>query len=300
MGELLVEIMRDKPDVPLSQPGYFRGPYPSGAPAIFIDTVSRLGVPAGIYGAVGPDEFGSNLVDRLNADGVDCRYVLTSDRQTACAFVSYFSDGSRKFIFHFDGMAAVEGRFHPPELADAPSFFHIMGCSLMANESFTEEILKAMAWFHEAGAKVSFDPNIRVELLKEKSLSELVGPVMERTSVLLPGTDELTMLTSKKDPRSAVATLFDRHAQLELVVLKRGAKGATVFSRDTETSVPAAPVEEVDPTGAGDCFDAGFLSALVKGLSPEQAATVAAKAGAANAGAFGPMEGVIDPGLLEV
>ncbi len=42
MGEILVEIMRDKVDSPLNQKGIFLGPFPSGAPAIFISTVAQL------------------------------------------------------------------------------------------------------------------------------------------------------------------------------------------------------------------------------------------------------------------
>ena len=57
--------------------------------------------------------------------------------------------------------------------------------------------------------------------------------------------------------------------------------------------VPPYAVEEVDPTGAGDCFDAGFLCGLLEGLSLKGCAEVGAAAGALNAGAFGPMEGKI-------
>ena len=53
MGEMIVEIMRAEEDMPLDRPGIFKGPYPSGAPAIFIDTVARLGHSAGIIGGVG-------------------------------------------------------------------------------------------------------------------------------------------------------------------------------------------------------------------------------------------------------
>ena len=51
MGEMIVEIMREKENEPLDKAGVFRGPYPSGAPAIFIDTVARLGHKGGIIGA---------------------------------------------------------------------------------------------------------------------------------------------------------------------------------------------------------------------------------------------------------
>ena len=64
MGEILVEIMRPDVGMPLHQTGEFLGPFPSGAPAIFIDTVARLGHTAGIIGGVGQDEFGDHCLTR--------------------------------------------------------------------------------------------------------------------------------------------------------------------------------------------------------------------------------------------
>ena len=99
MGEMLVEIMRPCEGVELYEQGSFLGPFPSGAPAIFIDTVAKLGHQGGIIGGVGADDFGKCLLDRLKSDGVDCRFVLESKKNsTGVAFVTYFEDGSRKFI----------------------------------------------------------------------------------------------------------------------------------------------------------------------------------------------------------
>ena len=63
LGELLVEIMRTEVDVPHGRIGsYYKGPFPSGAPANFIDSVARMSVPfnisSGFIGVVGNDEFG--------------------------------------------------------------------------------------------------------------------------------------------------------------------------------------------------------------------------------------------------
>ncbi|MBE3138566.1 MAG: sugar kinase, partial [Actinobacteria bacterium] len=58
MGEMLVEIMRPEPNMPFNENGEFLGPFPSGAPAIFADTVAKLGHSAGIIGGVGVDGFG--------------------------------------------------------------------------------------------------------------------------------------------------------------------------------------------------------------------------------------------------
>ena len=104
MGELLVEIMRAREDVQLYETGEtFRGPFPSGAPGIFASTAARLGHGTGIISGVGNDDFGKNILDRLNAVGVDTRRVLVSDAAaTGAAFVTYFSDGERKLTMTYD------------------------------------------------------------------------------------------------------------------------------------------------------------------------------------------------------
>ena len=142
MGEMIVEIMRDHEDSPLHEAGIFKGPYPSGAPAICIDAAARLGCRTAIIGGVGQDDFGKCLLDRLQKDGVDTSRVIESqERSTGCAFVTYFSDGSRKFIFHMGNTPAVEAKAPAYGSIEKTKFMHIMGCSRMANKAFAEEIL---------------------------------------------------------------------------------------------------------------------------------------------------------------
>ena len=58
-------------------------------------------------------------------------------------------------------------------------------------------------------------------------------------------------------------------------------------------------VNQIDPTGAGDCFDGAFLAGLIHGEPPETAARMGAAAGALDAMAFGPMEGKIDSETIQ-
>lgn len=295
MGELLVEIMRPEVDMALHEPGEFRGPYPSGAPAIFADTVARLGHEAGIIGGVGDDDFGRCLLDRLTADGVCCDHVArVSGKPTAVAFVTYFSDGSRKFIFHIDGTPAVMAEAGAVDSLETPDYFHVMGCSLMASDRLRAEIVDAVTRLHERGARITFDPNIRPELLRGRPVEDVVGPVLDRCAVLFPGVEELALLSGTDSVEKGIEGLFARPS-LELVVLKLGADGCAVYSMGGSVQVPAIPVREVDPTGAGDSFDAGFLCGLIQGDPPEASARIAAAAGALNASDFGPMGGDISP-----
>lgn len=295
MGELLVELMRPEAGMTLYETGTFLGPYPSGAPGIFIDTVARLGHSAGIISGVGEDDFGRCIVDRLRADGVDTRFVeAIPHRSTGVAFVTYFDDGSRRFIFHWDGTPAVMARLPDPQLIEGPRYFHLMGCSLMANDAFREEMFRAVELFAAKGARISFDPNVRFELLRERNVEEILGPILRHCSILFPGERELELLSGEEETERAAAALLERYP-LEILVLKRGRRGCTVYTAGDRIEVPAFRIDEVDPTGAGDCFDAGFLCGLLEGRGLEDSARVAAAVGALNARALGPMEGRIGP-----
>lgn len=64
------------------------------------------------------------------------------------------------------------------------------------------------------------------------------------------------------------------------LLITDGPRGCKILSPDGEVQVPAEPAEERDPTGAGDCFLAGFAAGLARGLSPEGAARLGAFCGA--------------------
>jgi sugar/nucleoside kinase (ribokinase family) len=296
MGEILMEIMRVEKDKPLDQADFFKGPFPSGAPAIFISTAAQLGNSTKIWGGVGKDKFGEALIRRLKNDGVDVSDVKTGEGSTAVAFVAYAGNGDREFIFHLNGTPASEVVFR--KTGDIPDFFHVMGCSLTINDRFREEIEHACRYFHDKGAQISFDPNIRPTLLGKRNIMDIAGNVMNRCSVFLPGRDELLLFCEgRTDLHEAAAFLFNKFPKLEIIHIKLGRHGSQIITRKETLTIPIYPIEKqypiVDPTGAGDSFDAAFVSAIAAGQDPEHAGNLAAKAGAINSIALGPMAGDI-------
>jgi sugar/nucleoside kinase (ribokinase family) len=79
--------------------------------------------------------------------------------------------------------------------------------------------------------------------------------------------------------------------QGKLVVLKQGPAGCRIFTKDGDIQVPGFVVEEIDPTGAGDSFCAGFTVALLEGMGLEAAGRFANAVGALAVTKKGPMEG---------
>ena len=292
LGELLVEVMRKGVDQPLSRPGEFVGPFPSGAPAIFIDAVARLGVSAGFIGVVADDDFGECVVGRLRYDGVDTASIrIAPGYTTGIAFVAYRSDGSRKFVFHLPQSAAA--LLNPsdvdPDYVAGARFVHVTGSALSISKSARQACYRAVRECKAAGGRVSLDPNIRPELLGIDQVREICQPVLEVCDLLLPSGPEATMLTGDEDEESACRSFVA--GGIPIVALKRGEKGSIVYVADRAIDVPSLEVEEVDPTGAGDCYDAGFVVGLLEGWDLRRVARFANVAGALSVTRKGPMEG---------
>lgn len=299
-GEALVEIMRTERDRPLDQPGTFAGPYPSGAPAIFADAAARLGAATGFVGAVGADAFGECIVSRLAADGVDCRGVRrVAERVTGMAFVAYRSDGSRSFLFHLPQSAAVEvsPAQLPADYLDGVRYLHVMGSSLSGGAPLRELCYALAERVHAAGGTVSLDPNLRPELLPVDQIRTVCAPILRYAKIVLPSGEELATLTGAADAEAGAAQLLAQG--VELVALKRGAAGASLYTAAGRTDVAAYTVTEVDPTGAGDCYGAALLVGLSQGWPLEKAGRFANAVGALATTRLGPMEGTFSRAEVE-
>src|ERR1700753_1415627 len=191
-------------------PGTLVGPFPSGAPAIFIDQVGRLGRPAGIIGCVGDDDFGWLNIERLRRDGVDTSAItMLADAVTGSAFVTYTKTGERHFIFNIANSASgrlTASSITEPVLADC-AWFHVMGSSLFA-PGITAAGGKAIDMVKRGGGVISFDPNIRPEILRSTGVREALRSILEQTDVFLPSGDEVALLVDAQTEAEAIKPLL--------------------------------------------------------------------------------------------
>lgn len=298
VGEILVEILAKEVGQKLSEPGVLLGPYPSGAPAICIDQAGKMGVRAAIISKIGKDDFGLLNLQRLRQDGVDTSGVVeTADNSTGVAFNTYFPDGSRKFLFHFSHAACGELSVSDidEEAIKNSRYLHIMGCSITGSPTMGEAIMHSVRLAEKNGVKISFDPNIRPELLHGRVM-DYYREIINVADVLLTGKSELTLLFGEGFENSIRDLLAKKD---RLVVIKDGSRGTRLYSRSEAFSVDTYPATEVDPTGAGDCFDATFLSMICMGADLRTAVHYANAAGAFAVGKAGPMEGNLTKAQLD-
>ncbi|QQA42098.1 sugar kinase [Pelagovum pacificum] len=292
VGEILVEIVATTVGDGFTDAQPLVGPYPSGAPAIFIDQCGRFGGAAAMIGAVGDDDFGRVNLDRLKRDGVDVSAIAVDpDWPTGSAFVRYRADGSRDFVYNIATSAAARFGWtaEVEALARRAGHLHVMGSALSMPEA-REVIARALPIVRARGGTVSLDPNLRKELRQGAEAGQLFATLLSECDLLLPSGEELELAAGTDGEARAVGTLLT--GGCGEIVLKRGAAGASAFAPDgSRVDALAFEVEELDPTGAGDCFGGAYVTARRLGLPTEAALTYACAAGARNVTVRGPMEG---------
>ncbi|RVV97739.1 sugar kinase [Mesobaculum littorinae] len=291
VGEVLVEIVATTRGDGFREAQPLIGPFPSGAPAIFVDQVGKLGTPCAILSRVGDDDFGRVTLDRLIADGVDVSGIeIAPGESTGSAFVRYREDGSRAFVYNITHAACgrIDSTPGGNALIETCDHMHIMGTALSA-PGLARRAGEAIERIKARGGTLSFDPNLRPEMLGAPGLRDALERVLEQTDLFLPSGEEIFLFTKAQDEAGAVAELLARG--IGEIVIKRGSGGASHFNAKGRTDVAPIPVEEIDPTGAGDSFGGAFVSFWLAGAQPQTALAYANAAGARAVTRLGPMEG---------
>lgn len=292
VGEILVEIVATTPGHGFTEAQPLIGPYPSGAPAIFIDQCGRIGGAAAMIGAVGDDDFGRVNTERLARDGVDISAIaMDPDFPTGSAFVRYRADGTRDFVFNIAKSAAARFGWSDPVAAviGRAGHLHVMG-SALTMPSASAVIDRAADIIKARGGSLSLDPNLRKELRLDEETRRRFDRLIGRTDLLLPSGAELEHAAGVAGEAAALGRLFG--LGVKEIALKRGHQGASVFGRDgSRTDAPAIAVPELDPTGAGDCFGGAYVACRRLGMAVTRALTYANAAGARSVTFRGPMEG---------
>lgn len=293
IGELLVEFISHEKGCGLRRIADYSGPYPSGAPAIFLDQAARMRVRTWMIGGLGDDGFGQLLRERLRQDHVGIEGIETvPNRTTGTAFVSYYDNGARDFIFHLENTAADGFAFDPGSLPEGDLVLHVSAASL-GSAPLRQAIMQGVEAVLARGGRITCDPNARPELLKDTEAREALETVIAQCWCLMPSTSDLGFLYPDLSEEAAIEKLLTYSA--EIVAVKRGAGGATIVGHGERHDFPAHAVTEIDPTGAGDGFCGTLVALLLKGHPLAEAGRLANAAGAIAVTRRGPMEGNSSP-----
>ncbi|MET0699475.1 MAG: carbohydrate kinase family protein [Mycobacterium sp.] len=248
-----------------------------GSAAIAACGLARLGVSTALAALVGDDFFGEFVRRELTAAGVDTRWLRT-DPTVATGLSVVLSAGDRA-ILTFPGALAATG----PEVVDVDLLGrvrHVHSASLFLLPRLAPHLPEFFATARSAGATTSLDTN-----WDPAGRWQGVLGLLEHTDIVFPNAAELLAMTGMAELDAAAQAVLRLGCR---VALKDGADGGRLWAPGQPLfATPAPPTDAVDTTGAGDSFDAGYLSALVEGLSDTACLVRAVRCGSLSTRAVG-------------
>ena len=279
LGEPIVAILPESP-VPLSEDVSCRW-LVGGAELNVAVGLHRLGVDARFVGRIGDDPLGEMVAQHLRDEGLDAGGLVRDEhRPTACYIREWLPDGVRRLVYHRTGCAG--SALEPADLTwpdPPPTLVHLTGITPALSTSAADAIETVLERAANDGIPVSFDPNHRPRLWGMERARSVLRSIAERCQVLLMSEEDRALLFPDCTDREAATRAVELGPNI--TVVKRGAAGAIAFDGDRVVEVEADEVTQaVDPVGAGDGFDAGFLAGHLRGLTLEDCLRLGAHVGA--------------------
>lgn len=231
-----------------------------GSPFNVAVGLARLEEEATFFGGISTDALGEKLVAKFRSEGVSERYILRTGYLTTISLVQKDEKGHPAYTFYGESAAdrmVTTGDL--PDFPEPPQFLHIGSYTALVQPVATA--FRTLIEGLKGKTLVSYDPNIRPTVEPDMALWR------ENTEALVPLTDIVKVsdedlgLIHPDRPVEEIARAW-LAAGAGLVIVTRGAEGATAFAPGIEFTVPGIRVEVEDTVGAGDTFQAALLAGL--------------------------------------
>lgn len=236
-----------------------------GVVANFCVGVARMGVKSGFMGSAGDDPNGHEILQNFkNHDMDNEHFFLKKETKSPVNIIVVDSHGSRQ-IYQDPYMEknVLKADEVIPDYVARADIFHTDAVNIDATR-------KCMKVAKEASKRVSFDLERHVAVYGMDAIKDL----LEMTDILLPNRMGALELTKETEVGRAAKKLLSLGPEIVLITL--GREGSLLVTAEGEHRTPIYDLEPVvDTTGAGDCFNATFISCIYKEMSPEEAADFA-------------------------
>ena len=226
--------------------------------------------------SLGADPFSLRALDVMRDNGIATDLVQRHPSRSIGLYAIALQDGERSFSYWRDTSAA-RTLADDPDLLEAAfrtaDVIYTSGVTLAILPSEGRaRLIAALTAARMRGAITVFDPNFRPRLWPNPLVAaEVITQAAEAATFVLPSFDDEAALFGDAAPEATVRRYADGGA--ETVVVKNGDRGLMLFDRGKIWPVSGlVRVVPQDTTGAGDSFNAGFLSALLDGADVATAA----------------------------
>lgn len=224
--------------------------------AILAHNLASMGTRVSFTSRIGPDALGEMCCQRLKEAGVDLSGVVrsTTGSSTGVTLILPLTDTRR--ILTYPG-AMFEMGIEDVDIDRLASAKHFHMSSLFLHRKLTPDIPEIFREMKRRGLSTSLDTNDD----PEDKWAGVLEEVFAITDLLFCNEDELIKIARTDDIAAAMTQVA---AKVPLLIVKRGSRGASAWLEGKRMDVDGIRVNAVDPVGAGDSFDAGFLHQWVR------------------------------------
>lgn len=272
-----------------------------GSPSNVAIGTSRLGLSSALITGVGQDKVGDFVLNYLNKEKVATDYIYRKEGRTGLAVVGVQPPSSFPLTFYRENPADIN--LSIDDVLNIPfentRAFLVSGTGL-ARGARRDATFVAAERAKQAGTTIFMDFDLRPDQWHDpKAYGVNVRAILPLVDVVIATEEETyaALLENANDSNSTVIrdlkeaeiAKLEQHLSQKLQeanfpsvwVLKRGAKGVSIFTKDAETvNASGFNVEVINTVGAGDAFASGFIYSYLQGSHPKESATFANACGA--------------------
>jgi len=248
-----------------------------GGAAITACGLAKLGVHARVFGVVGKSD-GKWVLDRLTSFGVDCSGVEYHTKEPTGLTVSASTREDRAFFTYYGANSQLTMMLRRLDVSEVLASCRHVHFACAPEAEFDVPLFKSL---RRRKCTISIDVQSHVSWLTRPESMK----ILKLCDMFFPNEREGCWVSSEVETHDILLSL--RNQGVRGVGIKLGAKGAALSWNGRQYLSDPFPVETLDTTGAGDCFDAGFIFAWMRGNQPERCLRVANICGALSTRALG-------------
>jgi sugar/nucleoside kinase (ribokinase family) len=225
--------------------------------AIFAHNLSRLGSRVGFISRIGDDPLGAISLERLSEGGVDVAKVRRVPGATTTGLTVILPHSRYRHILTYPG-TMFEMNFGDLDIDYLATARHFHLSSFFLHRALQPRIPELFQIMKSRGLTTSLDTNDDPDDTWGGGLQQ----TLQYVDIFFPNAREAQKISGCQDLQEAISRLAE---MVPLLVVKLGEEGALARRGREQVTSPRVPVDFVDPVGAGDSFDAGFIHQFVQG-----------------------------------
>lgn len=253
----------------------------------FLKSFQLQGGKAQFFSQFGQDESAEQLLQFLETNQIHTSGSPRKEGKTGSYAITVDNAGERSFSYDRKGSVAsqISADQIPDDIFSEAQLFYFSGISLAISDSAKDTGLKLLSMAKKLNIICAYDVNFREKLGSAVAAAQTFLTVLGDLDYCFLSSDDVPVVSAAINfsGKNLLMALVDKHPQCEFVI-KQGADGAITFDKNKNEIIhmaPAANINAIDTSGAGDVFNGVYLYHRLTGQSPldsiEKAVAVASK-----------------------